>query len=147
MLLPADFRHQAADKTTLFASFLALFYGHPVCNSGAYGETIHEYCGAVRRPPGQRTDLRGNSIFAAPEGKAPPHDCARGGAVARPRFPDALRRRPKRGGGDNGSFDSCGSKSKAPPHDRPRGTGWRPRCRLAPTSETFSVSRKKGGSH
>src|ERR1044071_1585259 len=79
MLLAADCRL----KRALFARFLALFCGRPVCNLRTYGETIHS---ALRRRPGDplaggRTWQR-SSIFAAPEAKAPPHDRAWGGAVA-----------------------------------------------------------------
>ena len=80
---PAGFLLDAPGQSTLFAKFLAGFCSHPVCNPDADGETIHAYCGVPSAQlPGGRTDLAGRLYFCGSRSKAPPHDCAWGGAVA-----------------------------------------------------------------
>ena len=74
----------------LFARLLSRIYKQPVCNRGADGETIHTHSAVPSAQLlGGRTDLRHNLISLGFGQEAPPHVCAWGGALHRPRFPDA----------------------------------------------------------
>ena len=82
---------------SLFAEFLARFCEQAVCKSGAYGERIHTYCGAVQRNPRRKDGL--DEIDFAAQREAPPHGLRveRGGCTDLA-FPDALQD-DERGGG------------------------------------------------